>query len=220
MIIDALVELGVDEAGRGALVGPLVMAGVIVYPETKDYLIRSGVRDSKLFSGRAPMAKKYRAQVAKIIKETCPHYIESVSSYTIDRYVKDHKLNLLESEMLISILCLLVQTRKHKVNTIIIDGEDLFKPFLESFHCGSYGYLHSKQIIAENKADSKYVSVAAASILAKDYRDNVIEEIFGSFPKGGGYPNPETKKLLRGKSESELKDKYQLRTSWNFNINK
>ena len=204
-------ELGIDESGRGCVLGPLVMCGVIVTPEIKPFLLKSGVRDSKLFSGRAITAFAKRRIIANIIKEVCPYHIRIKEAYEIDRSVERHQLNELEHTIVRDILHVMLSVRKFKVDQIVLDGKDLFEKYLKQLNAD-----YSNKVIAENSADTNYVSVAAASIIAKDYRDKKIVDIFGYFPKGGGYPNPKTAELLKEIPIEQLINKYQIRQSWSW----
>ncbi len=177
-------ELGIDEAGRGPILGPLVMAGVLVPDDKKEVLIEWGIADSKQF-GSGKKGKLLREKLAQKIKESFQHEIWVLSSQKVDSYVERHSLNKLEQETALKII------QKLPADMVILDGENLFKPIV------------NEKIQAHNKADQKYLSVSAASILAKVERDRLFEiicldyaEDFGEI-KGGGYANKKTLEFVQ-----------------------
>lgn len=163
--------LGIDEAGRGPVIGPLVMAGFLIAENEVDKLIELGVKDSKkLSSARREELDPELRKIGKV-------FLEVIQPWQIDAA----NLNLLERRATKKII---ISANPQKV---IIDAfetrlkEKLNKPAIE--------------IIAEYKADDKYPVVGAASIVAKVYRDNVIKELTKEYgPMGSGYPSdPETR---------------------------
>ncbi|MCP4296626.1 MAG: hypothetical protein GY786_13560 [Proteobacteria bacterium] len=178
------ITLGIDEAGRGPILGPMILAGVWV-PRNKEDLLRSwDIKDSKIF-GSSKRGKILRYQLARKIEKEFSYSTISLSSATIDIYVKDGKLNKLEQETANKII------KERDADQVVLDGKSLFKP------------LCNDQIIAENKADQNHLSVAAASILAKSLRDQqfdvlckVYKNEFGVI-KGGGYCNQATLKFVQ-----------------------
>ncbi len=161
-------ECGTDEAGRGALAGPVTAAAVILNKNFKSNLIT----DSKKLS------VNQRKKAKKLILENCIAYaICNVSNKKID------KINILNA----SILAMQKSIKKlnHKIDFIIVDG-NRFKPI---------NNIEFKTII---KGDQKYLNIAAASILAKTYRDNYMEKLHKEYPEynwrnNKGYPTKEHK---------------------------
>ncbi|MBU3916358.1 hypothetical protein KKA14_12560 [bacterium] len=177
-------ELGIDEAGRGPILGPLVMAGVLVPDDKKEVLLDWGVADSKQF-GSGVKGKQQREKLAQKIKENFQHEIFVLSSQKVDNYVEKHSLNNLEQETALRII------QRLPADTVILDGKNLFKPIV------------NEKIKAYNKADQKYLCVSAASILAKAERDRLFDTIcldyiedFGEI-KGGGYANKKTLEFVQ-----------------------
>lgn len=161
--LDNCIEVGCDEAGRGCLAGPVVAAAVILPPN----YYNKDINDSKQLS-----EKKRFALRNLIIAEAVAYSIGIVSNTEID------KINILNASILAMHHAL--DDIEHPFEHIIIDG-NRFKPYKTTPH---------KTII---KGDSKYFSIAAASILAKTYRDELMEEISNEFPQYGwsinkGYP--------------------------------
>ena len=163
-----VLEAGCDEAGRGCLAGPVYAAAVILDPDKPI----EGLNDSK----------KLSPQKREFLKEK----IESLSiSYAIARVEADEidTINILNASILAMHKAL--ELLKIKAKYIIVDGK-FFKPFSDIPH----------QCIV--KGDSQYLSIAAASILAKTYRDAYMIQIDKDYPhygwaKNKGYP---TKKHL------------------------
>jgi ribonuclease HII len=176
------VILGIDEAGRGAAVGPMVMYGVLVYPGQEQFMQGLGVKDSK------ELDPESREKKAKLIKQILGHY-HFISDYKeIDQYVFQKKLNELERKIAQNIIYDLVDTFHIPIGTILLDGHNMFDPLKEKL-----GKIHPEiEVIVEDHADSKYLSVAAASILAKTERDWYVHELMGKKIQGGGYCNEHT----------------------------
>lgn len=181
--------LGIDEAGRGPLIGPLVLCGVWIPRSKEKKLLDLGVRDSKSF-GSSSRAQHNRAALARQLITLMSHVtILVVEAEEVDRRVACGELNLLEQELARAIIDTGPAAFK-----IIADGKRLFGPLT----------THYANLEARNKADVSCPAVAAASILAKVERDTrfteIVEpyqEILGSI-KGGGYVNKGTEAFVRG----------------------
>ena len=161
-----LFEAGTDEAGRGCLAGPVTAAAIIL----TDNLILEEINDSKQLS-----IKK-----RSILKE----YIESNSSLFAFHHLDNNEIdeiNILNAS--IKAMQLSISKLQTEPDFIIVDGNK-FKPYKQIPH----------QCII--KGDSKYLSIAAASIIAKTYRDEYMDQIHEEFPmynwkKNKGYPTKE-----------------------------
>ncbi len=165
-------EAGTDEAGRGCLAGPVVAAAVIL-PQSFDHPI---LNDSKQLS------EKQRLQLKPYIEEKALAYAVSfVWQQEID------KINILQSSLLAMHKALAELSIEPEF--IIIDGNK-FNTFKSIPH----------QTIV--KGDGKYMSIAAASILAKTYRDEYMEKIHEEFPEynwkqNKGYPTREHREIIQ-----------------------
>jgi len=170
---------GVDEAGRGCVVGPLVVAGVTVKTHNLESLIDLGVKDSKLLS-----PKKRETLYPEIIKLTEKHHIIKVPPAQIDKVVRSgrilHKLNRLEAQTMAKIIEIL------RPDEAYVDAADVLE---HRFGNHINELLRFKtRIISEHKADRTYPIVSAASIIAKVERDCEIAKLkvkYGDF--GSGY---------------------------------
>ena len=181
---------GLDEAGRGSIIGPLVVAGVTIKQETLPKLTQLGVKDSKL------LLPKKRVDLAQQIKLLAEQYlIIRLMPPEIDRVVASqrrlHKLNRLEADTMAKIIDALKPEEAYVDAADVV--EDRFKHHIQE-------RLSIKtRIISKHKADKIYAIVSAASILAKVERDNEIKKLsteFGDF--GCGYlTDPKTKAFLR-----------------------
>lgn len=157
------VEAGCDEAGRGCLAGPVYAAAVILPPDFQCDLLN----DSKKLS------EKQRYQLRPIIEEQALAFaVGVVSNQEVD------EINVLKASFLA--MHRAVQQLKLKPEHLLIDG-NRFQPFP--------GIAHDCII----KGDGKLLPIAAASILAKTYRDDYMNQIDQDFPhyqwrKNKGYP--------------------------------
>jgi ribonuclease HII len=171
---------GVDDAGRGAVIGPLTIAGVLFKGRDLPKLADLGVKDSKLLS---PRRREHFA--VEIKKLALKYHVERLSPAEIDKVVetgrKLHKLNRLEAQAMAKVIAIL------EPEVAYVDASDVladrFKEHIEE------NLSFKVQIISEHKADSKYLVVAAASILAKVERDRIISELREKHGNiGCGYP--------------------------------
>lgn len=173
--------MGVDEAGRGPLIGPMVVAAVAVREEALEELVRVGVRDSKRLSRSA------RERLAPIIVEKS---IVTIAVALSPRDLDRHNINSLEVRAIKGILESVVSILGSCPRTYI----DLFAPRDKI----SDLYSVCPEIVAEHGADSRYPVVGAASIVAKVLRDWHVEklrDLVGDF--GSGYPSdPKTREWI------------------------
>ena len=198
---------GVDDAGRGSVIGPLVIAGVLMKEEELPKLVELKVRDSKLLS---PHRRETLAVEIKRIAQK--HSVIKLSPKEIDKVVetgkKLHRLNRLEAQTMAKVIATL------KPDIAYVDASDVLE---ERFKQHILECLPFKpQIISEHKADRKYPIVSAASIIAKVERDKEITELankYGDF--GCGYPtDPKTIKFLQQCLEKLGEYPDFIRKSW------
>jgi ribonuclease HII len=169
---ESSLECGTDEAGRGCLCGPVVAAAVILPSEFSHPLLN----DSKKLS-------EYKRNELRVIieKEALSYAVSFVSPQKID------EINILQASILA--MHQAIADLKVEPKFIIVDGNK-FKPYLQIPH----------QTIV--KGDAKFQSIAAASILAKTYRDEYMEALHLEFPqydwfKNKGYPTLSHRKALQ-----------------------
>lgn len=165
-------ECGTDEAGRGCLAGPVTAAAVIL----PDCFVNSILNDSKQLS-----ALKRDTLRAIIEKEAISFSVSHVYQEEIDA------INILNASILAMHKSIALLT--NCPDFIIVDG-NRFKPFGEVPH----------QTVV--KGDSKFLNIAAASVLAKTYRDAYMCEIHEEFPmynwkQNKGYPTQEHREAIK-----------------------
>lgn len=167
-----LIEAGCDEAGRGCLCGPVVAAAVILPKEFKNDILN----DSKKLN------KKNRELLKEIIlKDALAWAIGVVSPQEID------EINILNASFLA--MHRAIEKLNISPELLLIDG-NRFNPYKNiKHHC----------IV---KGDSKYLSIAAASILAKTHRDKLMEDLDIKFPKydwknNKGYPTKKHRATIK-----------------------
>ncbi|MDN5374770.1 MAG: ribonuclease [Methanothermobacter sp.] len=195
--------LGIDEAGRGPVIGPLVVAGVMI-PERKFSILRKmGVKDSK------KLTPERRRFLARKIRRIARVFTVKISASDIDR-MRERGFNLNEIEK-IAIKRIIAEAQPDRV---IIDSVDVKPERLEEEIRSHFGEI---EVTAEHGADTRYYPVAAASIIAKVERDLEIESIQKKNRKlgdiGSGYPSdPRTREFLESFTYDELPD--FVRRSW------
>ncbi len=197
---------GVDEAGRGPMIGPMVICGVLVNPNAIPRLEKIGPKDSKTLSPsrRLSLSKKIERLAVKI-------EIRSVSAEDIDRLRKRTTLNEIEVAEFVLVV------KSLNPQEVYLDAADVNAERFGN-KIGELSGLTAKGsiIVSEHKADSKYPIVSAASILAKVERDRIIDEMhqeFGDF--GSGYPSdPKTIGFVRDLIQNSRKLPPIIRKSW------
>jgi len=192
---------GVDEAGRGSLLGPLVIAGVSLKKEKIRKLKSMGVRDSKKLT---PLQREKLYK--KIIKFVDNYYIAKINPYTIDKSVNKHELNNLEAKYMAKVIS------KLNPNISYVDSCDV--------NPSRFGKKISKlakkdRIKSYHNADNRFVIVSAASIIAKVNRDRAIKKIQKKHNIGSGYPS-DSKTIVFVKNYLSTKNDIPnfVRSSW------
>ncbi len=170
---------GIDEAGRGPIVGPLVMAGVSVTEDKIETLKEMGIKDSKLIP-----AERREELFDEIIALVDSYDIIEISASEIDDYQdKGINLNKMEARVAAKIINKLKPSKVYVDSPEPANGGAKFGLMINEF------LKEEVEMIAEHGADNKYVVAGAASILAKVTRDRevdrIVEEIGASI--GSGY---------------------------------
>ncbi|MFB5608946.1 MAG: ribonuclease HII [Nitrosarchaeum sp.] len=166
---------GVDDAGRGSMLGPLVIAGISLNKNNVSKLKSLGVKDSK------QLTPKSREELYKKIIFLVDNYcIVRISPKSIDASVKKHNLNHLEAKYMAKVIS------KLNPDTAYVDSCDV-NP--RRFGKEISKLCNTKKIKSYHHADSRFVVVSAASIVAKVTRDRVIEKLRKDYDLGSGYPS-------------------------------
>ena len=198
--------LGIDEAGRGPILGPLVLGAVLLDETGCRILQKHGVTDSKRFQGASAHAR--RSALVPVIRQAAIHCeVAVVDVRVVDRYCDEGGLNRLEREIAERLI-----VRAPGADRIVCDGARLFGPLASRY----------PQLEAHDKAESLHVAVAAASILAKVRRDELWHVIAARYAAefgeetsaGGGYLNPRTRAFLRAYVDRHGRPPPEGRLSW------
>lgn len=185
-------EAGLDEAGRGPILGPMVLACVALDAQAEQTLRALGVADSKQF-GAGGKAHAARSTLVRHIHAHARHIeLVVIEVEEIDARTRRGELNRLEQEVALGLL-----GRAPACSRIIADGKRIFAPLSR----------HYPQLRAEDKADKNSIAVAAASLIAKVRRDELWLQIQARYQAefselrtgfaGGGYLNETTRGFLR-----------------------
>lgn len=190
---------GIDEAGRGPVIGPLVVCLAKCSEKHEKELNSLCKKDSK------QLLPEERERIFDELKKFCDFFVEIIPAEKINKLMDEMSLNDIEAEAMAELM------KKVKCHNVIIDMPDkyewVFRRRMEKF--GIFKFE------AEHKADENFPIVAAASICAKITRDREIEKlhkIVGDF--GSGYPSDEkTVEFLRNKENLKKAEKY-IRKKW------
>ena len=191
--------LGIDEAGRGPVLGPLVICGYLVDKKNMAKLKKTGVRDSKQLSPTR------RSRLAPELKKIANDFtVIKISAEEIDNMRATINLNRIEIEKMREIIDAL------QPDKVIVDSlERNTERFISKLGC-------SMPVVAENFADRKYPVVSAASVIAKVARDAEIAKLHKKHGNiGSGYPSDE--RTVRFLNDCMKKNKglpYFVRKSW------
>ena len=220
-----MIIAGIDEAGRGCVLGPMVLA-ICAIDEKKDGFFRDiGVKDSKLLS------RQKREDLFSVIEQNCIEYkIIVVPAEELNVLMDGYSLNEIEAQKVVDLLKAIKSADK-----VILDSPDTIaekytkrvRSILKKEDNKKFDKL---DILSEHKADYKYMSVACASILAKVTRDKLMNELVGfelsgysSDPKTIDYLKnyflehkkfPEFTRLKWKTVDNIVKDLYQKKISW------
>ena len=200
---------GLDEAGRGAAMGPMTVAAVFVHEQDIDRLRKLGVGDSKQF-GSDDTAREHRKTLTEKIRDLAVSVItQEADAAEVDRWVRKTGLNHLERAMALRIF-----EQGPKVKQATADGLKVFGPLASELAF----------LTAIDRADEKDPTVAAASIVAKDRRDFLFSQItnrhereFGPV-RGGGYANAATERFLRTYHEKHGALPPETRLTWQWHV--
>jgi len=192
---------GVDDAGRGSVVGPLVIAGISIKRNKIGRLSQIGVKDSKQLTPNS-REKLYK----KIISLVNDYYVIRIPPSIIDRSVGKNQLNELEGRYMAKVI------KKLKPDSAYVDSCDV--------NPRRFGMLISKlstikKVYSGHHADRRFPVVSAASIIAKVNRDRAIEKLRMNYDVGSGYPSDsKTMKFIKKYIESSGVPPQFVRKSW------
>ncbi len=205
-----MLQLGIDDAGRGPVVGPMILAGCLIDDETAKEFKKLGITDSK------NLTQKRREILAEKIREKAETFeIIIVSAPEIDQKNYDGiKLNEVEA-----IACASIINKINKGFTkvkVIVDCPSVSIIKWTDFLKTKIKNLSNLEVSCEHKADKNHISVSAASILAKCIREKEmtkIKKIYGDEIGSGYCSDPATQRFLE-KYAIKHKDKGIFRKTW------
>ena len=175
---------GVDDAGRGSVLGPLVIAGISIERKNIKQLVKIGVKDSKQLSPQS--RERLYEQILSIVDG---YHVAKISPRTIDKSVSKNLLNQLEANYMAKVI------KKLEAGSSYVDSCDV-NP--KRFGLYISNIAKTGKIISSHHADRKYPVVSAASIIAKVSRDREIEKLRKNHDLGSGYPSdPKTMKFIK-----------------------
>ncbi len=192
---------GVDDAGRGSAIGPLVIAGISIERRKIKQLMALGVKDSKQLTPRT-RENLYK----KILELVDDYYVAKISPHMIDKSVQKNQLNQLEGKYMAKVIANL------RPDSAYVDSCDV--------NPARFGLLISKlahldKVHSSHHADKRFPVVSAASIIAKINRDRAIAKIRKEFDVGSGYPSdPKTMNFIRKAIASNGVPPKFVRKSW------
>jgi ribonuclease HII len=175
---------GVDEAGRGPVLGPMVVAAVAIEDDAP--LRRMEVRDSK------KLTPSRREELAAKIETSCQVEYRVVSHEEIDARGTKTSLNELEANVFASLIDRL------RADLVYVDACDVNEKHFSQMVMGKLSYR--PRMVCEHKADDHYPIVSAASIIAKTNRDRIVSEMQAEIGQeiGSGYASdPKTIAFLQ-----------------------
>jgi ribonuclease HII len=198
--------IGIDDAGRGPAIGPMILAGVLIEEKEEEIFREWGAKDSKL------LTPKKREEIEEKIKNKFKYHIETTFPKEID---ESSNLNYTEAVKAAMIINNLIENLDEPVKVII----DCPSVNIDSWSKDVQKLIKKQKLVqlsCEHKADVNHPVVSAASILAKEKREEELrilkKELDIEF--GSGYPSdPTTKDFLR---ENHRNEKYRkiIRYSW------
>lgn len=193
---------GVDEAGKGPVIGPMVVAAVSV--KNAKMIEKYDFKDSKL------LTPKKRKELFDLIKKNYEYAIEIIEPEEIDEYRRKNQLNLLNRRAFEKVIS------KLNPNIAYVDAADVNEERFGREIKSNLTNKNDTDVISMHKADTKIPIVAAASIIAKQTRELEIEKLkeeIGEF--GSGYPSDtRTIKFLKSYFHDNSKWPSGTRKSW------
>ena len=204
---------GIDETGRGPVLGPMVIGCVVLNEDGRKKLRALNVRDSK----KVPHQR--RVELEPQIKEIAVEWkLVKVQAHEIDYMRKKISLNQIEAvkmaELITSLGC--------KPKKVIVDAAD---PVAENFKLRIIKCLRElgaeiPEIVSEHKADDNYIEVSAASIIAKVERDRDIDILRKEHGEiGSGYLSDEvTQRFIKNLKREGKEMPHYLRKSWDITV--
>lgn len=201
---DVTMIIGVDEAGRGCIIGPMVICAAAINPLDEYKLKELGVKDSKKLS---PLQReRLYGKVGKL----CKYATVKITAEELNTLMDRHNLNEIEA---MKVAVAIDHLELHGATAFIDSPDNVPAKFGKRIE----KYIKTKnRLVCENRADDTYVIVGAASIIAKVTRDREIERIkkeTGIDFNSGYTSDPMTQKYVHNRKDYPALEPY-LRTKW------
>ena len=179
---------GIDEAGRGPVLGPLVVGFVVASKEQLASFVDAGVKDSKKLS------PKKRSELFDFISSNS--LLASSFSISASKIDSDRSIDITLNDIERTLMFQAISSTSLPIETVIVDSLDVKPDRLVSWFSSRFPQLN---FICEHKADESFPVVSAASIIAKVTRDRYMTHLASTsgYEIGSGYPSdPKTRSFL------------------------
>ncbi len=205
-----MLELGIDDAGRGPVIGPMVLVGCLIDDKTATKFRKWGVRDSKQLT---PKRREFLAQKIKDEAETFKIVMADADEINTKQ---DSGINLNDLEALMTAKIINNINKDSKKIKVIIDCPSTSIVKWRDFLMIKIKNLSNLEIVCEHKADKNHISVSAASILAKSAREKEMDKLREKYGKemGSGYTSDPTTSKFLTKNVTKHKDSGIFRKNW------
>ncbi len=202
--------LGIDDAGRGPVIGPMILAGCLIDEATEKEFKKLGIKDSK------ELTPKRREFLANIIREKAETFEIAITYPTEidDKLENGTNLNHLEAIKIAQIINKI--NKGYKRIKVIIDCPSIGISKWTDYLKMKIENLSNLEIVCEHKADKNHISVSAASILAKSTREKEMDKLRAKYGDqiGSGYTSdPATIRYLELNADNHEED-HIFRRTW------
>ena len=197
---------GIDEAGRGCILGPMVLCAASIDPFDEFKLKELGVKDSK------KLTPHQREELFPQVQKVCKSVVVKITAEELTKLMDRHNLNEIEAQKAAEAIQM-----SGTLTRVYVDSPDNIP---EKFAARMMAYFPKgkkpPEIVAENKADDKYLIVGAASIIAKVVRDKEIEKIKDEigYDFNSGYTSDPFTMAFLAKHGNEMKVRKYIRHKW------
>ncbi len=198
--------MGIDEAGRGPVIGSLFIGGFLIKEDELDEIEKLGVKDSKKLSN----AK--RDSIDEVLEDHGDTYLKEIEASEIDELREIMSLNEIELQGFADVI------ERCKPDKVFVDlPEPDGDRFIRKLKKELPGRFKDVEFVAEHGADDTYPVVSAASIVAKSARERHVEKLHKKYGYDfkSGYPHDKpTREFLKKYLEQEGSLPPETRTSW------
>ena len=206
-------KLGIDDAGRGPVIGPMVLAGCLIDEKTEKEFKKLGVTDSKKLT---PKRRDFLVEKIKAQAETFEIIIIPPIEIDGESVVGESRIKLNELEAIATAKIINRINKGYKKLKVVVDCPSVSIIKWQDFLKTKIKNLSNLEISCEHKADKNHISVSAASILAKDIREKEmtkLKKIYGD-EIGSGYTSDLLTQKFLEKFAEKHQDKGIFRKTW------